>query len=327
MVMYTDLLSTTCMKSYTFMEGLAIHLSASDVSAFLHGTRLFRMVGDEFKKKYMNISRDLHMVEDWLKQMTKDGNVVMAMGRDLDLLMDRYTKPMTHWVMHPDTKVSTILLMTMSRVGFSCLPEHRYVAGDGIMESYGITAETINKMWIKKNGEIVEGKVRDANWRHRMKYGGSPLNPTIPVEMLRLPGPDMWPRWNSRGKALIHTKIYIDQPRIKIMTFSPDAWLMELMDLSCSLQTESLVMYDKIDGFILPCMNLMTNDVRVLLAERYFTGYSYIDSHGHRHSGDNTSARELSVTIPFTPRNVCSDTVFFKAVFEMEGILRPNIYP
>ncbi|KAH7120034.1 hypothetical protein B0J13DRAFT_649309 [Dactylonectria estremocensis] len=56
------------MSIYPITIGIMDALSASDVSAFLHATRLYRMFTKEFLNKYMHLERHMPSIRYWLER-------------------------------------------------------------------------------------------------------------------------------------------------------------------------------------------------------------------------------------------------------------------
>lgn len=94
-----------------------LSLSSSDVSAFLHVTRLFRIVAPTKMKKYMNLSRDLPEYSDLIDIVNVREDKVILAGQDLRVLTDWYMNPMTHWTIAHKIRVQPLLVMVVSIKG------------------------------------------------------------------------------------------------------------------------------------------------------------------------------------------------------------------
>ncbi|KAK1656867.1 hypothetical protein BDP55DRAFT_639257 [Colletotrichum godetiae] len=82
-----------CLRVYPVLEGILIHLSATDASAFLFAARLITKISSETKRRYLNLLRDIpeHMV--WIDAKIRNGHKAFIIGNDLRTLRRRIAQP------------------------------------------------------------------------------------------------------------------------------------------------------------------------------------------------------------------------------------------
>ncbi|KAF4460197.1 hypothetical protein FALBO_13038 [Fusarium albosuccineum] len=185
---YLNPMLNACLTIYPFMDGLMSYLSASDVSAFLHATRLFRVFTPEMSDRYMNMSRDMPRHAGWIEETMSRGDKVILAGYGLKVLMDRYTNPMTHWVGPMAVGECSILLIVISKNGYMMANMPRsYVVSNNTTPSVDM---------LTKTGDIerIVGTEYDDYVNH---CGGSCFGDVcksrIPSYPALIPAPAEWP--------------------------------------------------------------------------------------------------------------------------------------
>ncbi|KAH7132978.1 hypothetical protein EDB81DRAFT_950303 [Dactylonectria macrodidyma] len=185
------------MNIYPIAIGIMDALSASDVSAFLHATRLYRIFTKEFSNKYMNLERDMPSIRHWLERRRRIGDHVAFLGKDIYTLLDRYNNVLSHWTRPESSHVCQVWVLVVSRYAY----EMRLQNGASVYDTT-VDGDVIRHNWVDPDGNVTACEYATPSpmkFIHDPTYDchGDKCMSRIPVGTIVLPDPDSWPKCST----------------------------------------------------------------------------------------------------------------------------------
>lgn len=213
------------MSVYPITISIMNGLSASDVSAFLHATRIYRICPSNVARKYMNIERDMLDIMPWIRSRQTQGDEIVLAGKDLDHLMDRYNNPLIHWTKDLSKRTYKLCISILSATSRRA-QYHEVVDPE-------IGPDQYSRAWIDINGRIDMPHAPLVNGLptihpDELDCKGSVCKSRIPLLAVVLPGPNLWPEccenWKRGrvGEWEVHPTS--NQSRVTIMSINGCVW-------------------------------------------------------------------------------------------------------
>lgn len=177
--------TSLCLRTYTVVIEIMNQLAPSDVSAFVHAVGLYHVVTDETLHRYMNLTREVTMIDPEIGPLMRSKNPVLIVGRDVSELVKMYRSPCTYWRVHRTRKMHTIWVMILNTIPITTTNPHPAwnESGYTVMNRDGTT-------------NTIETRIHAGNLRAHPNRGsckGLICNTGISASTVILPPMNRWP--------------------------------------------------------------------------------------------------------------------------------------